>query len=98
MSSTAVTACTFLDVPVASKFCLACEYVASCAALTTTARVTVGPHPYKQRDQHIINRKKQSCKTCHTKMSSTIKHTAQFQVRAIPMCGFHHPCAGKIGA
>lgn len=47
MSCTAVAVTAVLDLPVASKFCLACEYVASCAALTTTARVTVGPQPYK---------------------------------------------------
>ena len=54
MTSTAVTVtvCAFLDLPVASKFCLACEYVASCAALTTTARVTVGPYPYKEREHY----------------------------------------------
>merc|ERR1712183_18365 len=30
---------------VAKRFCLACEYEASCAALTTTARPMVGTHP-----------------------------------------------------
>ena len=84
MSSTAVTACTFLDVPVASKFCLACEYVASCAALTTTARVTVGPHPYKQRDQHIIIERNKVAKpvTLKCRVLSNILHSfksEQFQ-------------------
>jgi len=46
-----------LLLPVPSSNCLACEYVASCAALTTIARTTVGPQPWGKEGRKVVKEK-----------------------------------------